>query len=172
MAHTVAYDQLRVSIFDTVDALVASAADDLAAILRQAIAEQGSAAVIFATGNSQLAFYQRLQARDDIAWQCITIFHMDEYLGLPEQHPASFRRVLHERLVDLIRLGAFYGIAGDAEDVAAEIERYVVLLTNDVYYGREKREIGQLRVALHRAVVQAIDLTASPARKQAEGSID
>jgi glucosamine-6-phosphate deaminase len=128
MIHTIAYDQLRVSVFDTVDALAARAADDLAAILRQAIAEQGSTAVILATGNSQLAFYQRLHPRDDIAWQRVTIFHMDEYLGLPEQHPASFRRVLHERLVDLIRPGAFYGIAGDAEDAAAEIERYTALL--------------------------------------------
>jgi glucosamine-6-phosphate deaminase len=128
MAHTVAYDQLRVSIFDSIDALAASAADDLAAILRQAIAEQGSAAVILATGNSQLAFFQRLQARQDIAWQRVTIFHMDEYMGLPEQHPASFRHVLHERLVDLIHPGAFYGIAGDAEDAAAEIERYTALL--------------------------------------------
>jgi hypothetical protein len=75
MAHTAAYDQLRVSVFDTVDALAAAAADDLAAILRQAIAEQGSAAVIFATGNSQLAFYQRLRASGDIAWQRVTIFH-------------------------------------------------------------------------------------------------
>jgi len=128
MAYTVAYDQLRASIFDTVDALAASAADDLAAILRHAIAEQGSAAVILATGNSQILFYQQLQARDDIAWQHVTLFHMDEYLGLPELHPASFRRVLHERLVDLIRPGAFYGIAGDADDAAAEIERYTSLL--------------------------------------------
>jgi glucosamine-6-phosphate deaminase len=117
-----------VSIFETIEQLAASAADDLAAILRQALAEQGSAALLLATGNSQLAFYQRLHARDDIAWQRVTIFHMDEYLGLPEQHPASFRHVLHEQLVDLIRPGLFYGIAGDAQDVAAEIERYAALL--------------------------------------------
>jgi glucosamine-6-phosphate deaminase len=128
MADTVVYGQLRVRVFDSLEALAVSAADDLAAILRQAIAEQGSAAVILATGNSQLAFFQRLQAREDIEWQRVTIFHMDEYLGLPEQHPASFRRVLRERLVDLIRPGAFYGIAGDAEDAAVEIERYTALL--------------------------------------------
>jgi glucosamine-6-phosphate deaminase len=128
MTYTVAYDQLHVSVFDSVDALVSSAADDLAAILRQTIAERGSAAVILATGNSQLRFYQRLRDRDDIVWQQVTIFHMDEYLGLPEQHPASFRRVLHERLVDLVHPGAFYGIAGDAADAAAEIARYTSLI--------------------------------------------
>src|SRR3954471_20073999 len=94
MTHTGAYDQLRVSVFDTVAALAATVADDLAAILRQAIAAHGTAATIFATGNSQLAFYQALQTRDDIAWDQVTVFHMDEYLGLPAQHPASFRQVL------------------------------------------------------------------------------
>jgi len=103
MARTVSYDQLRVSVFDTVTALAAAAADDLAAILRQAIAERGTTAAIFATGNSQRAFYQALQARDAIAWERITVFHMDEYLGLDAQHPASFRRVLQERLVAGVR---------------------------------------------------------------------
>jgi glucosamine-6-phosphate deaminase len=128
MERIVSYDQLSVSIFDTVEGLAATTADDLAAILRQAIAERGTAAVIVATGNSQLAFYQKLQSRDDIAWDRVTVFHMDEYLGLSEQHPASFRHILHERLVDVVRPRAFYGIAGDAINVAAEMERYVALL--------------------------------------------
>ena len=128
MARTVSYDQLRVSVFDTVTALAAAAADDLAAILRQAIAERGTTAAIFATGNSQRAFYQALQARDAIAWERITVFHMDEYLGLDAQHPASFRRILQERLVAGVRPRAFYGIAGDAPDVGAELARYTELL--------------------------------------------
>lgn len=128
MARTIFYDQLRVSVFHTVTALAAAAADDLAAILRQAIAEHGTTAAIFATGNSQLAFYQALHARDDIAWNRVSVFHMDEYLGLDAQHPASFRRVLQEQLVDRVRPRAFYQIAGDAPDVAAELERYTELL--------------------------------------------
>jgi len=129
MAHTVSDDQLRVSVFDTVTALAAAAADDLAAILRQAIAEHGTTAAIFATGNSQRAFYQALHARDDIAWERVIVFHMDEYLGLGAQHPASFRHVLQERLVARMHSRAFYGIADDAPDVAAEMERYAELLT-------------------------------------------
>lgn len=129
MARALSYDQLRVRVFDTVTALAAAAADDMAAILRQAIAERGTTAAIFATGNSQLAFYQALEARDDIAWDRVSIFHMDEYLGLSDQHPAGFRHVLQERLVARVRPRAFYGIAGDAVDVAAELERYTELLT-------------------------------------------
>ena len=129
MARTVSYDQLRVTVFETVTALAVTAADDLAAILRQAIAERGTTAAIFATGNSQVAFYQALHARDDIAWDRVSVFHMDEYLGLSEQHPASFRHVIQEQLVDQVRPRAFYGIAGDAPDVAAELERYAELLS-------------------------------------------
>jgi glucosamine-6-phosphate deaminase len=121
-------NQLRVSIFDTVERLAASAADDLAAILRQAIAEHGTTAAIFATGNSQLAFYQQLQSRDAIAWDRVTVFHMDEYLGLPAEHPAIFRHVIHEWLVAGVHPRAFYGIAGDAADIAVEMERYGDLL--------------------------------------------
>src|SRR5262245_19292175 len=128
MPRTARYDNLDVLIFDTADDLAARAADDLAAIFRQAIAAQGQAAAIFATGNSQLAFYHALRSRDDIAWDRVTVFHMDEYLGLPERHPASFRRVMREQLVDPVGPRAFHGIAGDAPDVAAELERYAALL--------------------------------------------
>lgn len=64
------------------------------------------------------------------------------------------------------------GFTGTSLWIDPERALVVVLLTNDVYYGREKREIGQLRVTLHRAVAQAIDQAASPAWKQADGSID
>ena len=122
------YDQLRVQIFDAQAELAAAAADNLSAIVRRAIAEQGEAAVIFATGNSQLAFYEQLCAREDIAWGRVSIFHMDEYLGLSAQHPASFRRYMRERLVNLVQPRAFYGIEGDAADAAGEIERYSSLI--------------------------------------------
>jgi glucosamine-6-phosphate deaminase len=117
-----------VSIFDTTEALAAAVATDLALVLREAIASYGEAAAIFATGNSQLAFFQQLHARNDIAWDRISIFHMDEYMDLSDQHPASFRYVLQKRLVDLVHPRAFYGIAGDTQDVAAELARYTALL--------------------------------------------
>jgi len=128
LVDTRSYDQLRVSTFDTIGELAAAVADDLAVVLRQAIAEQGEASAIFATGNSQLAFFQELHTRDDIAWNRVSIFHMDEYMDLSDQHPASFRYVLQKRLVELVRPRAFYGIAGDTRDVAAELARYTALL--------------------------------------------
>jgi glucosamine-6-phosphate deaminase len=58
----------------------------------------------------------------------VTIFHMDEYLGMPEEHPASFRRYIQEKLAGPVAARQFYGIQGDAADVAAEAERYTRLL--------------------------------------------
>jgi glucosamine-6-phosphate deaminase len=126
---TYTYDQLRVGIYETTQEIAAAVADELAAVLRQTIATQGAAAAIFATGNSQLAFYENLDSRDDIAWDKVTIFHMDEYLGISEEHPASFRHVLQKQLVSRVKPRAFYGIIGDTADVQAELERYASLIT-------------------------------------------
>ena len=128
MARTMQVDQMRVAIYDSGDELGAAAAGDLAAILREAVAAQGEASIILATGNSQLAFMRALRARPDVAWERVTVFHMDEYLGMAEQHPASFRRHIRQHLVDAVRPRAFYGLAGDADDPGAEMARYTVLL--------------------------------------------
>jgi glucosamine-6-phosphate deaminase len=122
------YDRAQVTIYNSNNALGAAAADDLATILNQTIATHGEAAVILATGNSQLAFLRALCSRADIDWGSVRVFHMDEYLGMSEQHPASFRRYLHQHLIDIVRPREFYGIAGDAPDVGAELLRYTKLL--------------------------------------------
>ena len=128
MPWTAHYDRLPVAVYDANEDLGAAAAGDLAAILARTIAERGEAAVILATGNSQLAFLRALRGRADVDWQRVRVLHMDEYLGMDERHPASFRRYLREQLVDAVRPLAFYGIAGDAPDAAAELRRYAGLL--------------------------------------------
>ncbi len=125
---TLKYDRMPVRIYDSNKVLGAAAADDLAGFLRATIAERGEAAIIVATGNSQLLFMQALRTRSDIAWDRVSVFHMDEYLGMSGQHPASFRRYIHEQLTDHVRARAFYGIEGDAKDVDSELSRYASLL--------------------------------------------
>jgi glucosamine-6-phosphate deaminase len=122
------YDRLEVGIYDSNAAAGKAAASDLARILRQAIAERGEAAVIVATGNSQLTFMEALRSKPEVAWDRVTVFHMDEYLGMSEEHPASFRRFIQEKLAGPLQVRRFYGIQGDAADVEAEIGRYVRLL--------------------------------------------
>jgi glucosamine-6-phosphate deaminase len=128
MAETFTADRARVTIFPTADALGLAAADDLAAILQREVAARGEAAVILATGNSQLPFMRALCERVDLPWDRVTILHMDEYLGMGPEHPASFRRYIQTHLVDVVRPRAFLGMAGDALDVDAEIRRYTALL--------------------------------------------
>jgi glucosamine-6-phosphate deaminase len=110
------------------EALGAAAADDAATAIRAAIAARGAANVMFASGNSQLAFLSALVGRDDVDWSCIVGFHMDEYCGIPGDHPASFRRYMRERIIERVHPKAFHEVLGDASDAAAECDRYAALL--------------------------------------------
>jgi glucosamine-6-phosphate deaminase len=75
-----------------------------AAIVREAIAQRGSANIIVATGASQFEMFENLVREPDINWSKVTGFHLDEYVGLPITHPASFRRYLWERFVSQLPL--------------------------------------------------------------------
>ena len=121
-------DQMPVLIFESNDALGARAADDLAEIMAHAIADHGLASIILATGNSQLTFMKALRAKEGIAWDKVVVFHMDEYLGMSDRHPASFRRYLREKLIDIVQPRTFFPIHGEAPDVKAELKRYADLL--------------------------------------------
>jgi glucosamine-6-phosphate deaminase len=77
-----------------------AAARHAAAILNAAIGRKGKARIVAATGASQLEFLSALSAQQGIAWPRVELFHLDEYVGLPPTHPASFRRYLHEYLID------------------------------------------------------------------------
>jgi glucosamine-6-phosphate deaminase len=96
------YGELRVEIHPDDAALGAAAARDAAAAIRLAVSEGGEARVILATGNSQLAFLSALAATPDVPWRQVDLFHMDEYVGLDGDHPASFRRFLRERIVERV----------------------------------------------------------------------
>jgi glucosamine-6-phosphate deaminase len=103
---------------------MAKAAADLAArLLRDALQRRGRAAFVAATGASQFNFLKHLVAAPGIAWDKTTMFHLDEYIGMSPDHPASFRRYLRERLTSKVPIGTVHFIAGDAPDLSAEIDR-------------------------------------------------
>ncbi len=91
-------------------------------LLRDTIDRNGSAAFIAATGASQFEFLETLTGSSMIDWQKTTMFHLDEYAGMSESHPASFRRYLKERLIDKVHPGAVYLIRGN-DDPGKECER-------------------------------------------------
>jgi len=73
-----------------------------AVLIRQAIRENGSANIILATGSSQFETLKQLILEEGIEWNKVTMFHLDEYIGLPVSHKASFRRYLKERFLDQV----------------------------------------------------------------------
>ena len=113
---------MEIKVFDTKSALGKAAAGDAAKLINQAIDERDTAYVIAATGASQFEFLDSL-AQEDVDWTKVVFFHLDEYVGLPESHPASFRRYLKERIVSRVQPQAFHFVNGEAVDAMAECRR-------------------------------------------------
>lgn len=92
--------------------------------IRKAIAGKGKAAIILATGASQFDLLAALVELPGIDWSKVTAFHLDEYIGLPESHPASFRKYLKERfLAKVPDLGRFVFVEGGAAYLGGELAR-------------------------------------------------
>ncbi len=117
----------EVEVFETREALGAAAAEAAAVALKEALAH-GSARLIVATGNSQLETIANLTRKPGIEWSRVEVFHMDEYVGLPGGHPASFRRWIEEKLTKVAHPGRVNYLDGNAPDLAAECARYASLL--------------------------------------------
>jgi glucosamine-6-phosphate deaminase len=90
-------------------------------LIRKAIKKRGEASIIVATGASQFQMLEAL-VKEDVDWTKVTSFHLDEYIGLPDTHPASFRKYLKERFADKVPLRAFIYVNGD-DDPVAECKR-------------------------------------------------
>lgn len=114
---------MQTRVFPDKVSLGEAAAAEAASALRDTIARQGRACVVAATGASQFEFLEELVRAPDVDWRRTVFFHLDEYVGLPESHPASFRRYLKERVVARVRPGAFHFIEGDRPDPEAEARR-------------------------------------------------
>jgi glucosamine-6-phosphate deaminase len=116
--------KLRVEIYR--DRKQAAEAAALAA--SQAIAEslrnRAFTAVVFATGASQLSVLAQLTARADVHWPSVAGFHLDEYVGLPREHPASFRNYLDRNLLQRVPLGVFHEIDSNAADLEQTCRSY------------------------------------------------
>lgn len=105
-----------------------SAGKKAAALLKETIKQKGFANIILATGTSQFETIQQLISDPDIAWEHVQMFHLDEYIGLPITHKASFRNYLNERFVYLVpTLKMAYLINGEIDPVA-ECDRLGALI--------------------------------------------
>jgi glucosamine-6-phosphate deaminase len=122
-------DSLAVRVYGSHSDLARDAATLAQRHLQETLARQGTASAILATGNSQLEFLDALVALGGVDWSRVTLFHMDEYLGIDANHRASFRRYLRERVESRVKPKQFHYLEGDALLPLKECERYAKLLS-------------------------------------------
>ena len=120
--------RLEVEVHADRPAMGAAAAALVSAHLRRQVEREGRAAAIFASAPSQDEFLAALRHDATIPWDRVTAFHLDEYIGVGPDHPASFRRFLVDRLFGHVAVRAFHGLQGEAPDPEAECARYAALL--------------------------------------------
>jgi len=107
--------QSKVEILADKYSLAQAAARHAARSLRRALSNQGSARLVAATGASQFEFLDVLTSAPDIEWSRVELFHLDEYVGLPSAHPASFRKYLFERLIHKTGITGYHFLNGDGD---------------------------------------------------------
>jgi glucosamine-6-phosphate deaminase len=109
---------MHTTISEDSKALGEIAGKKAATLIRHALDDRDAATIILATGTSQFETLRQLVAETDIDWAKVTMFHLDEYVGLSEKHPASFRKYLRERFIDQVPIKKYYLINGEADSIA------------------------------------------------------
>lgn len=102
------------------------AAELIANLINEAIKERGKARIVVSTGSSQFEMFETL-IKLDVDWSKVEMFHLDEYVNLPESHIASFRKYLKERFVSKVNLKAAYFVSGEGN-----IEENISYLTKEL----------------------------------------
>ena len=124
-------DRLVVLIYATREQMGQAAAAAVADEVLRLIAASGRAVGIFASAPSQNEFLAALVESSDIDWTRVVGFHLDEYLGMNDQAPQSFRRFLIDRLFSKVSMGKFFGLPGESTDPEKECSLYATLLENN-----------------------------------------
>lgn len=120
---------MNLRVFPDKYALAKAAALEAATAIRRAIRERGRARIIAATGASQFEFLDELTKLPGMDWKNVEMFHLDEYIGLSSNHPASFQKYLRQRLLDKVGIVEYHFLQGDGDpqqaiaEVTAEIRK-------------------------------------------------
>ena len=127
---------MKIKVFDDKASRGKAAAFQAATAIRQAIAQKGSARIIAATGTSQIEFLAALTKVHCPDWHSVEMFHLDEYIGIPIEHPASFRKYLLERLIQKTGIAKYHLLDGEAnpEDVCRKVGRALTAAPVDVAF--------------------------------------
>jgi glucosamine-6-phosphate deaminase len=109
--------------------------------LNEAIAQNGEARLVLSTGSSQFETLQAL-LKEKVKWEKVEIFHLDEYIGLPVTHKASFRKYLYDRFINDIPVRKFYSV-----DVEGDIEQTILSLTSEI--SRSPVDVGLIGIGVN-----------------------
>ena len=128
--------KLHVKILGDKHSLSRAAAKHAAQSLRAVIRGQGLARIVAATGTSQVEFLEALTSAPDMDWGSVELFHLDEYVGLPITHPASFRKYLLERLIHKTGITQYHFLdgEGDPQAVAKRVGSALVAKSVDIAF--------------------------------------
>ena len=102
---------MKLKIYETKEMMGKAASEHAARLINEAIAECGSARILLSTGASQFPFFEWF-VKEDIEWDKVEMFHLDEYVGIDPEHPASFNKYLRERFIDKVNPGKYHLIDG------------------------------------------------------------
>ncbi len=117
---------MKVRVLKNYEELGKAAGEFSAEIIKKAIAEKGKARIVLSTGASQFETLKTL-VESDVDWSKVEMFHLDEYINLPESHPASFRKYLKERFVSKVNLKAAHFVDGEGN-----VEETIRKLTEEI----------------------------------------
>jgi glucosamine-6-phosphate deaminase len=122
--------------FDDKMGMAKAAAGEAARFIREAIAARGWARIVVATGSSQIEFLESLVAAPEIAWGQVELFHLDEYIGLPGDHPASFQHYVRERILERVFVGRAWLLDGaaDPEEECKRVGEAIAVAPVDVAF--------------------------------------
>ncbi len=110
-----AEENLRIRVYPDRPQAATAAAQHAARIIRAALTAKGEARIIAATGASQIEFVDALVKAPDLDWSKVEMYHLDEYIGIPIDHPASFRRYLLDRLIIPAGIQRYHLLDGEAD---------------------------------------------------------
>lgn len=105
---------MKIGVYDSAEELGQAAAMEAAAIMNHAIKKKGKVRIVLSTGASQFSFFEAF-VQQHVEWSKVEMFHLDEYVGLPISHGASFRKYLQERFVDRVGVGKVHYVNGELD---------------------------------------------------------
>jgi len=111
---------MNIMIFNDAEELGKAAAQLSEKIINKAIQDNGYARIVLSTGLSQITLLNNL-IKTKIDWNKVIMFHLDEYIGINENHPASFRKYLKEKFVNKVTLKEVHFIDGDNNNISKNI---------------------------------------------------